>query len=39
VSSLGLAAKALGQRVAVFEETYLSTMDKEDILAFATKMH
>tara|TARA_Y100001968_G_C19163926_1_gene622232 strand:+ start:425 stop:535 length:111 start_codon:yes stop_codon:yes gene_type:complete len=31
---LGLDAKALGQRDAVLEETYLSIMDETDIAAF-----
>ena len=34
----GLAAKSLGHSVQVFEETYLSTLDEEDIAAFASKM-
>tara|TARA_B100001029_G_scaffold42717_1_gene33389 strand:+ start:128 stop:1345 length:1218 start_codon:yes stop_codon:yes gene_type:complete len=34
----GLAAKALGHSVSVFEQTYLSTLDEEDIAAFASKM-
>ena len=35
----GLAAKSLGHSVQVFEETYLSTLDEEDIAAFAARMH
>ncbi len=35
----GLAAKALGHSISVFEQTYLSTLDEEDIAAFASKMN
>ena len=35
----GLAAKALGHSLSVFEQTYLSTLDEEDISAFAARMH
>ena len=34
----GLAAKALGHSISVFEETYLSTMDEIDIASFVSKM-